>query len=113
MLPDTGGAENEYPPRNKVAGPPQHPHPFQYGPTLHLSISPAPAWRSFGLRIGCRHLRVPIPREFQLFLRSSPRDYPRANLQPPNPDTFLVRKRSHKRTATLPSPQGGEPAMLD
>src|SRR5215813_11473835 len=102
MSPDTGEGENEYPPGNRTATPPRFPHPFRCGQLRHLSISPAPASRSFDLRIGCPHLRVPIHREFRLCPRSSLRGYPEVNLQPPNPDTFLVRKRSRKPTATLP-----------
>src|SRR5436190_20193407 len=113
MSPDTGEAENEYPPRNKAATPPRFPHPSPCGPLRHFSISRAPAWRSFDLRNGCRHPRVPILREFPLCPRSSPHGYPEANLQLLNPGTFLVRKRLRKQTATLPCPQGGEPATLD
>src|SRR5512132_1615553 len=113
MSPDKGEAENEYPTRNKAATPPRFPHPFRCGPLRHFSISRAPAWQSFDLRSGCRHPPVPILREFPLCPRSSPRDYPEANLQLLNPDTFLVRKPSRKRRATLPCPQVGEPATLD
>src|SRR5262249_39311850 len=113
MSPDTGEAESEYPPRNKAATPPRFPYPFRCGLLRHSSISPAPAWRSFDLRNGCRHLQVPIRREFPLCPRSSPRGYREASLRPPNPDTFLVRKPSRKQTATLPCPQADEPATLD
>ena len=88
-----GEAENECPPRNKAATPPRFPHPSRCGPLRHSSTSRAPAWRSFDLRSGCRHPRVPIPREFRLCPRSSPRDYPEANLQLPNPDTVPFESR--------------------
>src|ERR1700757_2032116 len=113
MSPDTGEAGNEYPPMNKAATPLQFPHPFRCEPLRHSSISRALVWRSFDLRIGCRNPRVPILRGFPLYPRSSPRDYQEVNLQLPNPETFLARKRSRKQTATLPYPQAGEPATLD
>src|SRR5215211_3569715 len=108
MSPGKDEAGNEYLPRNKAVTPPRFPHPSRRGPLRHLSISPAPAWRSFDLRTGCRRLRVPILREFLLCPRSSPRGYPEVNLRPRNPDTFLVRKPSRKRRATLQCPQGVE-----
>src|SRR3954466_4263346 len=113
MSPDKVEAENEYLLRNKAVTPPRFRHPFRCGPLRHSSISPAPAWRSFDLRTGCRRPRVPIRREFPLCPRSSPRGYPVANLQLPTPDTFLVRKPSRKQTVTLPCPQAGEPATRD
>src|SRR5215216_3381899 len=113
MSPGKDEVGNEYLPRNKAVTPPRFPHPSRRGPLRHLSISPAPAWRSFDLRNGCRRPRVPILREFPLCPRSSPLGCREANLRPPNPHTFLVRKPSRKRRATLPCPQGAEPAMLD
>src|SRR5262249_15500834 len=105
--------EIELPQRSKAVTPVRFPHPFRCAPLRHSSISPAPVLRSSDLRNGYRHLRVPIRREFQLCPRSSPRDYPEANLRQPNPDTFPVRKLRRKRTATLPCPQACEPATLD
>src|SRR5258707_4794086 len=113
MWPDKGGAENEYPPRNKAVTPPRFPRPSRCGPLRHSSILRAPAWRSFDLRIGCRYPPVAILREFLWCPRSSQRDYPVANLQLPTPDTFLVRKPSRKQTVTLPCPQAAEPATRD
>src|SRR5262249_49642977 len=113
MSQGTVEVENGYPPRNKAAAPVRFPHPSRSGPMRHLLISRALAWRSFDLRIGYRQLRVPIPREFPLCPRSSPRGYPGASLQPPNRDTFLVRKRWRRQTATSPCPQAGELATLD
>src|SRR6478609_5762874 len=113
MSPDTGEAENEYPPTNKAVAPPRFQRPSRCGLLRHSSILPAPAWLSFDLRIGCRHPRVPILREFPWCPRSSPRDCPAANLQLPSPDTFLVRKPSRKQTVILPCPRAGEPATLD
>src|SRR5262249_42400402 len=110
---DRGEGRNEYLPRNKAATPPRFLHPSRCGQMRRSSISPVPLWRSLDLRIGCRHLRVPIRREFPLCPRSSLRDYPEANLRLPNPDTFLVQKPSRKQTATLPCPPAVEPATRD
>src|SRR5262245_40347241 len=110
---DMGEAENEYPPRNKAAAPHRLPHPSRRGLLRHFSISPAPAWRSFDLRSGYRHLRVPIRREFPLYPRSSPHDCRAANLRPPNRGTFLVRKPPRKQTATLPCRGGAALVTLD